>query len=102
MALVCRQRFRVARIDDGKLHAMGEAPCWTREGDEIVSQGSGPFGATDRWRLPAYVAPFLEAFDGRRTLGEIIARFDDEFGRDAIVGLVQTLCPEDIGLLAPA
>ena len=62
----------------------------------------GPFGGAAHWQLLAYAEPLLRAFDGRRPAGEVVARFSDEFGAEALQALLLQLMPHDLGLLAPA
>ncbi len=54
------------------------------------------------WALGASTLPFLEAFDGKTTVATIASAFAKEIDTDAVLALVETLGPREVGLLAPA
>ncbi len=93
---------RVVAVKDGKPMGEVDVPSFEPDGETIAGRPSAGYGSPRVWRLPAYVIPLLEACDGTTTAAEIASRFDDTFGAQAVLDLMDTLLPDDIGLLTPA
>jgi len=102
LPLQCRLEHDVVRVERGRVTNRGVVPAFVREGDVLSAGAGGPFGGGAHWQLPAYAEPLLRAFDGQRPAGEVVARFSDEFGAEALQALLMQLTPHDLGLLAPA
>lgn len=93
---------RVVAIKDSTPVGEIDVASFEPDGETIVGRPSAGYGSPRAWRLPSYVTPLLEACDGTATAAEIAARFDDTFGAQAVLDLMGTLLPDDIGLLTPA
>lgn len=93
---------RVVAVKDGRPLGEIEVPSYKPDGETIVGAPGTGYGSPRVWRLPAYVAPLLQACDGALTAAEVAKRFDEKFGKEAVLDLIGTMLPDDVGLLVPA
>ncbi len=68
---------------------------------ELLFSSLAPLGAVPPFRLPAAAEPVLRALDGDQSAAQVIDQFQDEFGREALIGVLRTLTPWDLGAIAP-
>lgn len=98
--LAVRMRQGVA-VERGMIQGSGEVPPWIVEGERLVGRTENEAGLRHDWALPCEAEPLLRAFDGTRSLREIIRLFEDRFEASDVLAIARELLPDRFGVLAP-
>lgn len=101
LPLTCRLEHQAVKVDRGKVTERGTIATFEKSGGQLSGTAGSPFGGQAPWALPDYAEGFLRAFDGTRPAGAVVGDHADEFGAEALLELIATLSPLDVGMLAP-
>jgi hypothetical protein len=102
MPMLCSPGARELDITGGTLRGERMMPPFTVQDGTVGGTARAGSSSQRLWSVADTVLPILHAFDGTRTLTEVGRMFVPPIPAEAMLSMVDTLGPRDVGLLAPA
>jgi len=101
MPMVCSQGLRGHKVQEGRIGDIASQPAYRVQDGRLVGGERGAYGLRRRWSLPLEFEPVLRAFDGSRTLGQVLDEFAGTMDRETLFHTLIEFLPPGLGLLAP-
>ncbi len=101
MSFVFSRGLRVYQIDNDQITGGEIVPPYNLSDGKLQGRERGVYGIRRTWSLPESALPIIEAFDGKRTFGEVMDANTNLYTRQNLLETIVDLFPPSLGLLAP-
>jgi SAM-dependent methyltransferase len=102
MPMLCSPGARELDLTGGTLCGERTMPPFTVQDGTVGGTTRAGSSSQRLWSVTDAVLPILHAFDGTRTVTDVGRMFAPPIPPEAMLSMVDTLGPMDVGLLAPA